>query len=179
MTGRVLTSVTGTGHIYPIPSTLNCNGIVTAIQYCYGVLDEKLDTDVFIFTFLTLEQNGLNFTVTDMLDVPSTPTSEMCTRMPGLASINFNYCCDTLSTSQFPLPVEQFAFGIVPQFQLLRYNPNFFPGDLLQAEQFTFMVENAGNMPTSGRTYSFSETDRQTDEALRLVKFLISKSING
>ena len=174
---------TGLGHIYPIPPTLNCNGIVTAIEFCYAVQDSQLNTDVIIFTFLTLQQNGLNFTVTDMLNVPSTPTSEMCTRVP-IGPVTLNYCCDTLSLdltslAQFPLPMEQFAFGIVPTFQLLRYNTNSPPGSSLQAEQFTFMEADADNMPRPGRTYSFSETDRQTNEALRLINFLISKFVKS
>ena len=182
MTGRVLSSLTDMGHIYPIPSTLNCNGIVTAIEYCYIVQDAQLDTDVFIFTFLTLQQNGLNFTVRDVLDVASRPTSEICTRVVSVQLQTLNYCCDTLSLdstslAQFPLPMEQFAFGIVPTFQLLRYNPAFPPGSSLQAEQFTFTEAMGDNMPTPGRTYSFSETDRQTNEALRLINLLISKFV--
>ena len=180
MTGRTQTSLTNVGHIYPIPSELNCNGMVTAIEFCYAVQEPQLGTIIFIFTFLTLRQNGLDFTVRDVVDVQSTPTTEMCTRVPG--SVTLNYCCDTLSLdstslAQFPLPMEQFAFGIVPTFQLLQYNPNSPPGSSLQAEQFTFMKANADNMPTPGRTYSFNETDRQTNEALRLINFLISKFV--
>ena len=183
MVGSLLPSTpTGLGHVYPIPPTLNCNGIVTAIEFCYAVQDSQLNTDVIIFTFLTLQQNGLNFTVTDIFVVASTPTSEMCTPVPGPQTLN--YCCDTLSLdltslAQFPLPMEQFAFGIVPTFQLLRYNPAFPPGSSLQAEQFTFMEADADNMPRPGRTYSFSETDRQTNEALRLINFLISKFVKS
>ena len=177
----VFRSIAGLGHIYPIPPTLNCNGIVTAIEFCYAVQDSQLNTDVIIFTFLTLQQNGLNFTVTDMLNVPSTPTSEMCTRVP-IGPVTLNYCCDTLSLdltslAQFPLPMEQFAFGIVPTFQnqLLRYDPYSSPGSSLKAEQFTFTEAMGANMPAPGRTYTFNESDM--NEALRLIKMHISKFI--
>ncbi len=67
--------------IYPVPSTLNCSGTVSAVEYCYAGLrsDVTYGTNHPVFTLLTLEQNGLTFRITGMISVHSTPTDQKCT----------------------------------------------------------------------------------------------------
>lgn len=172
---NVSISLTNIGYIYPVPSTLNCSGTVTEIQYCYFA--DGFGTGIFIFTLLTLEQSGLNFTITSQVDVQSTPTGQICTAGSPFVGIN-QYCCDTLTLdtmSHFNLPAGQFAFGIIPEFNMLSFSPAGFPSFLV--EHFTFDMADEVNMPIIGMTYTLNETNRQTEQTLRLFKFLISKYI--
>ena len=125
--------------IYPIPSTLNCSGTVTAVQYCYRARDIQLGRELLVFTLLTLQQSGLNFTITDVIPIRSTPMSDICTQSSILFMGTFQYCCDILSLDMldsFLLPAENFAFGvqISSSVNLLGYN-GFFPPQFV-VEQF-------------------------------------------
>ena len=170
--GLQLSSV-GSSHIYPIPSTLNCSGTVTAVEYCYRAVNSQLGTEQLVFTLLTLQQSGLDFNITDVIPISSTPTSDTCTQ--SLFSVQ--YCCDILSLDMldsFLLPAENFAFGvqISSSVNLLGYNGGSFPQFIV--EQFRYSQANFG-APAMGGRITLSESNRVSDRTLRLLQFLISK----
>lgn len=93
--------------MFPLPP-VNCSGTVSAIRYILIEL-RNLEMEQFVFTLLYLEQNGLNFTITDVINVFSTPNEQICTLSDILV------CCDNLSLNvmhQFFFPLSNFAFGI-------------------------------------------------------------------
>ena len=95
-----------------IPSTLNCSGTVTAVEYCYRAGDSQLGTEQLVFTLLTLQQSGTTFTIIDVIPISSTPTSDICTS----GVMDAQYCYDTLSLdmmNSFLLPTDNFSFGVV------------------------------------------------------------------
>ena len=165
----------GTTHIYPVPSTLNCSGTVTAVEYCYRIRDSQLGTEQLVFTLLTLQQSGLEFTITDVIPISSTPMSDICTE----SIFSIQYCCDILSLGMmdsFLLPAENFAFGvqISSSVNLLGYRGNVFPQFVV--EQFRYSQANFG-APVIGGRITLTDNDRESDRTLRLLQFFISKSI--
>lgn len=97
--------------LYPLPDVLNCQGTVTALEFCYVIRNFVFGTSTNILTFYTLEQAGSAFTITNIIDVSSVPTAQICTEV---SSISRTYCCDTMqlsSNDQFTLPAADFAFG--------------------------------------------------------------------
>ena len=60
-----VTALIGEDYIFPVPSALNCGGTVSAIQYCY-IGDRIGIRDQLVFTLLTLQQNSMDFTITDV-----------------------------------------------------------------------------------------------------------------
>lgn len=118
-------------YIYPLPSSLNCKGTVSAVRYCYYYnFNDEVGNELPVFTLLTLKriESSLNFTITDAIGVFSTPSFQICTR---------RYCCDSsrlIPTDRFGLPAPNFAFGIVPSFQvlLLGYDEDVYPEYLVE-----------------------------------------------
>ena len=163
----LLPSLSNVVYIYPVPSTLNCSGTVSAVQYCYSVSSGALGTEREVFTLLTLQQNGLNFVVSSVITVRSTPTGQICTR----GFLGIQYCCDIMALNpmdQFDLPAVNFAFGIIPEDSLLTFNTASFP---------QFVAEHYRQQETTvavGDTITFSG-NTLTDRAFRLVQFFISK----
>ncbi len=101
-----------------IPSTLNCSGIVTAMEFCYasGVDDTPYGREFELFRLLILEQqNGLTFRITNTIDGNTTPTTQICTDRSFTGTNTIRFCCDRLTFNtidQFRLPAPNFAFGI-------------------------------------------------------------------
>ena len=162
--------------IYPIPSTLNCSGTVTAVEYCYRAVNSQLGREQLVFTLLTLQQSGLDFTITDVIPISSTPTSDICTRQ----SLS-QYCCDTLSLdmmNSFLLPTENFAFGVVTftDVHLIRYDGKISPQYLV--DYFRYAQGNFAE-PTIGGTIALRPSNRLSDQALILLTFYISKLENN
>ena len=101
----------GVSYVYPIDE-INCNGIVTEVEFCY---DERIalvnnPVSTLIFTLLTLNQNSDNFTVTRLIEIYSTPNSDRCS-----GTGNTRQCCDIAiltSVEQFHLPAQNFSFGV-------------------------------------------------------------------
>ena len=114
LSGSYSTSFSGRTYIYPVSLTqVNCSGTVSAIKYCYMYKgnSRQLGNELLAFTLLTLEQNGLNFRITDRIEVRTTPRSQICTERSSLSQ----YCCDTTSLNMvdhFILPASNFAYGI-------------------------------------------------------------------
>ena len=162
-------------YVFPVPS-VNCEGTVSAVRHCYKAEMGQIDVPQFAFGLLTLEQNDLNFTITDIIIVESTPHDEVCTMRPSTSLL---FCCDTFSLSevdQFSLPTANFAFGIVrtaSTVDLLAYNAQSGSSTEFLVEHFRpavadFPPLNVGNIYTS-------EGSPQNDLPLRLLQFLIGK----
>ena len=165
---RFLWSLSDVAYIYPVPPTLNCSGTVSAVQFCY-VLSGVLGTEREIFTLLTLGQSGLNFVVSSVIPVSSTPTEQICTSALFLGQ----FCCDVMllnSMDQFDLPAANFAFGIISEGSLLAFNTAFFPQFIAEH----YRLEDATLAVGDNITVNISQSIL-TDRALRLVQFSISK----
>ena len=173
--------------VISIPSTLNCGGTVSAVEYCYASTVETapLEETFQLFTLLTLEQNGLTFRINDIIPVFSTPTDSICTDIAFTQTSDIRVCCDSMPLNrfllfqEFELPAPNFAFGIIPESIInhLRYDAAEFPE--FRVEQYSFPDTVIG-MPEAGQLFSVSGSDRTTNMALRLLKFVISKhSPNG
>ena len=169
--------------VYRIPSTLNCNGTVSSLDYCYGGLIQSnsminYGTEYHLFTLLIFEQNGLTFRITDLLDVFSTPTRQICTdRLLSQFEQHFRFCCSTLQHEAiFSLPAANFAFGILPRSLVsqIRYIVRQLPQ--FRVERYSFSTSLLGT-PAVGDTFTLTGDDAvvRTDRALRLLQFGISK----
>ena len=168
----------GTSYIYPIPSTLNCSGTVTAVEYCYRAVNSQLGREQLVFTLLTLQQSGLEFTITDVIPISSTPTSDICTLTSTYLESLFSppqyiICCDTLSLNmmdRFLLSAENFAFGVIAV-NLLTYCVGIYPQFLVDHFRYT-QAEFSG--PVIGDSITLTESNRGSDRALGLLQFFIS-----
>ena len=160
----------GVSYIYPIPSTLNCSGTVAAVGYCYRAGNSQLGTQQLVFTLLTLQQDTFDFTITDVIEIRSTPTSDNCIQISMT-----QYCCDILSLDMmdsFLLPAENFAFGVVTSSSLLGFN-----GQLVSeyiVEHFEY-VQASFSTPVIGNTIALTMSNEVSDRTLRLLTFYISK----
>ena len=165
--------------IFPLPSTLNCGGSVSAVQYCYEL--PRSTTSLFgierlLFTLLLLEENGLNFTVIDTIPVIGTPTSQTCTRHHASSSNLEEYCCDILHLEvedRFYLPAPNSAFGTRHDF-LYSYDPSQPENGHRLVQQYRL---NAADLPifAIGETFSLDKNIGLSVEGLRLLQFFISK----
>ena len=159
-------SIGGVAYIYSVPSTqVNCSGTVSAVEYCYRGSDGQLGTELLAFTLLTLEQNGLNFRVTDGIEVRTIPHSQICAE----SFSNIQYCCDTTSLNMadhFILPAPNFAFGIaIPTSSvcLLGYQRLFQVAHYQKAQTV---------IPNVGSTFSVGN---QVTQGLRALRFRLSE----
>ena len=170
---NLLPSDTTVVYIFPLPSTLNCNGTVSAMQYCY--IDWlNLGTEQLIFTLLILEQNGLTFTINDVAMVTSMQRRRICTRRFDIENFfqsgTYEYCCDTLllDMHQFALPVQNFAFGIIPV-SILGYHPSITANNRFLVEHYRFSTSVIGT-PAVGNMFTLVEANRATDRSLKLLQ---------
>ncbi len=165
--------------IYPVPSTLNCSGTVSAVEHCYTGLRGNFAYGINypVFTLLTLEQNGLTFRITDRIIVRSTPISQRCTNSYAQFPNIVQYCCDSFPLhviDQFRLPSSSFAFAIVPvssTIRQLRYRYRIHP-------QYHVVMYS---LPASvfrtlavGNTFTLT-TGVGTIAGMRLLRFVLSK----
>ena len=162
-------------YVFPVPS-VNCEGTVSAVRHCYRTEEDQIGVPQFAFQLLTLEQNDLNFNITGIITVESTPRDEVCTMRP---STSLFFCCDTFSlseVSQFSLPTANFAFGIVrtaSTVDLLAYNTQ--SDRSTEVEHFRPAVAEFPPLEI-GSIYT-SEGSAQSDGvALRLLQFIIGKA---
>lgn len=165
--------------IYPVPSTLNCSGTVTALQFCYAGLVPVSDTgahqygvDHVVFTLLILEQTNLAFRILNLIEVRHIPTVLNCTDIS-----NYRYCCDIFhldTADYFSLLEQNFAFGMVrtPSTTLVEYDIDAFPS-LRVMERYRFHVAILGVVQV-GNIFILDNSTR-IDESLALFEFIISK----
>ena len=88
---------------------------------------------------------------------------------------SFQFCCDILSLDlldRFLLPTENFAFGVITSSSvgLLTYL-NQFLADHFRYTQADFST------PVIGDSIALTESNRESDRALRLLQFFISKHV--
>ena len=144
---------------------VNCTGTVSAIQYCYSDASISLDNQLEVFTLFLFEQEmPQRFRTTDVVNVRSTPTSEICRR--GRHS-RF-YCCDTMQISPFLLPSASFAYGVVGD-SILRYS------GLSQYDNVEYFNFSPGANPTVGTFYSVSNDGTEDSRDVRLLQFIIGR----
>ncbi len=166
----------------PIPSTLNCSGTVTAVEFCYFrvVRDSVIEygTEYPLLTLLTLEQNNtFTFTVTNRINISSTPTPEICTDVIfDIAPLDvYRYCCDSMElnvTDHFNLPAPNFAIGMSSTFQLLQPAYRLDSRPEFRVEQYS-NDGSASSEPLTEDTFTLSRL--RTQQTLRLFQFVISK----
>ncbi len=155
----------GVTYIYPIPSAeVKCSGTVSALEYCYTRTSDS--STQLVFTLLILMQNNHEFTITDKIDVRSTPGSSICT---------FNHCDIAVlnMSNQFPLPRSNFTFGLflpVSGLKLLAYDPGSFPQ--FQASQY--QANFVGRLDI-GEVHPLSASNMVTGHTLRLFQMHLSK----
>ena len=158
--------------IPPESAERNCSGTVVAIQYCYRVPQNLINSaqlDVFLFHSVT--RDGFVFTVNSSFTVRATPHLESeCTRIFGL---QFYLCCDTATLSaenQLSISPESYTFGIT----IINANQviSFAFGGTAEfvAEQFQGSL---GVSLRAGSSYEL-EASKQTN-GLLLMRFLIGK----
>ena len=149
-------------YIYPLPASLNCNGTVSAVEYCYAYFNTstRREEELLVFTLLTLEWNERNIRITDSIGIRSTPDQIKCTDF---------FCCDATRLNlmdQFHLPARNFAFAIAPSSNesafLLGFNGTFYP---------QYLVRHYTRSLFEGSQFNVTPSD----EALRVFQFIISK----
>ena len=156
--------------IYPTTSsTPNCQGVVSAVRFCYSdaSISINLGTERSIFTLLILEElqsDTTSFRVMETVDVRSTPTNQICTRR-----FSRHYCCDTFTLLNQPTAAG-FAFAITNENGLLRYESS--SNNFIQVVHYSV----SDSAPLSAvDPYTPSEGDRETSQPLKLFQFFISK----
>ena len=95
---------------------------MVSLQYCYQATNNNIDNNrtIIVFAFLSLTQNGMNFTVNKQIFIRTTPSKSICTVCSG--SIQ-QICCDNTTlrtTDQFQLPSSNFSFGVAIRNQNVR-----------------------------------------------------------
>ena len=161
-------------YVFPLPSSLNCSGRVSALQYCYE--GSNLGTEQSIFRLIILQQSGSTFTVNNTVLVRSTPSDQICTR--GFVIFlwrSVTHCCDTLTlemSNQFNLPASNFAFGTISINGLFAYLPTVTP---LDVDHYRF--DQSAVSTTVGSTISVGTGNLRSDRTVRLLQFYLSKSI--
>ena len=115
MKSSVSESRNGFTYIFTIPpesAERNCSGTVVAIQYCYRVHQNFIDSTQDVFLFHSVTRDGFVFTVTSSFTVRTTPHQESeCTQISG----NFYLCCDTTTLSadnQLSISPESYTFCV-------------------------------------------------------------------
>ena len=171
---NLTTSQDGITYIFPIPSESplrNCSGTVVSLQYCYEGRTIDLGITRNAFNFLTLVQNGLQFTVNSSVTIQTTPRNSICTDPLGIIQ---EICCDSASLTtndQFQFPSSNFAFGVVVTNRNIR--PLAFANSAIQyrIEQYQISL----GVPTVGNTFTLSEGVQVNDSSL-LFRLFIGKA---
>ena len=147
----------------------NCSGRMMSIQYCYQARNEDIGNTRDVFRFLSLTQDGLQFTVNMNVIIQTTPLNSICSDFPGSLQ---QICCDTMSLSvsdQFQIPPSTYTFGVV------NINNNVkllaFANDIreYQVEQYQALL---GLSIPPGNKFTLTE-NAQVNQSLLLLRFLI------
>ena len=173
---NLTTSQDGITYIFTIPpeSPLmrNCSGTVVSLQYCYQARDRDIEMTRDVFDFLTLVQNGLQYTVSSSLTIQTTPRSSICTDTSE--SIQ-QTCCDTSSLNandQFQLRSSDFTFGVVITNSNVR--PLVFTTSALEYRVEQFQAALGADGSTPGNNVTLGANTRVNDGSL-VFRFIIGK----
>ena len=154
----------------------NCSGRVVSLQYCYQVDSSLIGESISAFHFLSLTQDGQEFTVKSRHRVRTTPHHSICTNSTAESLEGYLICCDqesSIEARNFHVPASDYAYGIlVRQVQLLA-----FAGSVgeYNYEQFQVSVRNNGR---PGITFTLTQANRFTNLSLPLLRFTLGTSIN-
>ncbi len=163
--------------IFPVPSTLNCSGTVSALEFCYNHqnISAEFGTNYHVFTLLILGRTGtftFNVRHSTIIRVYSTPTAQKCLDQPTVVQgemLMTRYCCDSMQLDMadyFSLPATNIAFGITPtEFNQLRYRD-----ESLQVVQYNVLSSDI-----QGRNSFTLKSSFRNDTTPRLLQFIISK----
>ena len=147
----------------------NCSGTVVAIQYCYRVHQNLINSTQDVFSFHSVARDGFVFTVNSSFTVRTTPHQE--SECAQVSSIRY-LCCDTTTLSadnQLSISPESFAFGVT--IVNSDVTPYAFRDDTeFVVEQFQAAL---GTTVPAGTSYTLTEISR----GLLLLRFLIGKYI--
>ena len=157
--------------IPPESAERNCSGTVVAIQYCYQVHRNRINSAEDVFSFHSVTRDGFVFTVTSSFTMRTTPHLENeCTQVSG----NFYLCCDTTTLSadnQLSISPESYTFGVTI------INRDVTPYAFEDDTQFVveqFQVALGITIP-AGTSYSFPSS--RVSDGLLLLRFLIGKYV--
>ena len=168
----------GIAYIFPIPSESplrNCSGTVVSLQYCYQARNIDIGMNQFVFKFLSLVKNGLDFTVSDNIRISTIPQNRMCTRW-GRQKQQI-ICCDNTSlqpTNQFIIPPTiNYSFGVVVRnqrsFRLLTFAPS-----AMKYHVGQYQASLGTNSPSG--TFTLTDTNCIQSSSLLLLRFFMSKN---
>ena len=159
---NLTTSMFGTIYIFTIPpeSPLrNCSGTVVSLQYCYQARDRDIGMTRDVFDFLSLVQDGMQFTVKSSVTIRTIPQN--------------NICCDNTSLSlsdQFQLPSSSFAFSVAITKRNVR--PLAFTNS---TSEYCVKQYRVGQLRTNpGSKFTFFSSEQVNDGSL-LFRFFIGK----
>ena len=158
--------------IPPESAERNCSGTVVAIQYCYRVHQNLINSAEDVFSFHSVTRDGLVFTVTSSFTVTTTPLESICTQVSG----NHYLCCDTTTLSadnQLSISSESYTFGVT----IIDNNvtPYAFRDDTeFVVEQFQVSI---GTTIPAGTSYALTESIRVIGSLLLMR--LIGKNDNS
>ena len=171
---NVTMSLNGFTYIFTIPSKSiqrNCSGRVMSIQYCYQAKNSDIGQTRNVFTFLSLIQEGVQFTVNSSVTIQTTPEDSICSdpRAGGIQQI----CCDTTFLSaidQFQISSSTYnTFGVV----IINNNvkPLVFASTVTEyrVEQYQSAL---GSSFSIGTIYTFTNST-QVNGSLLLLRFFI------
>jgi hypothetical protein len=119
-------------YVYSIPPSLNCNGTVSEVGYCYFIDSDAL-AEQENFTLLILKQDGPVFNISSRIRLSFPSIIENCTIVPS----GGHYCCESSALAirdRFQLPAPNFAFGVLSPSpaRLLQFDPSIYPQYLVQ-----------------------------------------------
>ncbi len=153
--------------IYPVSSnSLDCNGIVTRVEYCYNKVGASMTN---IFTLLILRENADMFRITRVMLIPRPPsTDETCIGMICCGSHNFT------SVEQFELPISNFAFGVIDPMggHLLGFHSTRTEFQTLQ-----YHITTSSLSLNVNATITKSVSSKLEDRTLRIMRFVVGKCL--
>ena len=162
----------GVTYIFTIPSESslrNCSGSVVSLQYCYQARYEDIGRRTDVFRFLSLVQNGLQFTINSSIIIQSTPWSNICSNPPGTIE---QICCDSTPLScseQFQITSSSFAYGVVTGNKNVQPLAFAISATKYRVEQF--QVSLGDSVQTPGTIFTLSGSSLVNDHSLLLLRF--------
>ena len=159
----------GVTYIFIIPSESplhNCSDTVVSLQYCYQARNNDIGR-VNIFTFLSLTQNGMHFTVNRRIPIRTTPSNSTCTGPSGNIE---QICCDNTALSTNQLASSNIAFGVVI------INGNIRPlAFTTSSTEYHIEQYRASLGTTNPRTMFTLSSNEKVNDGFLLFRFVIGK----
>ena len=160
--------------IPPESAERNCSGTVVAIQYCYQVHQDHINSTQDVFSFHSVTRDGFDFTVTSSFTVRTTQHQESeCTNIMG----NHYFCCDTTTLSadnQLSISPEGYTFGVTIINNDSEVTPYAFRDDT------EFVVDQfQGSLDTTiqvGTSFNFTESEK-VNAGLLLMRLIGNNKI--